>query len=67
MRLLRLALGILGLLVTVTGLVWIGQGTGHFPYPRSSFMINQTPWIYWGLATSAIGLVIIWASRRFNL
>ncbi len=67
MRLLRMATGIFGIIVGVTGLIWIGQGTGVFPYPRSSFMINQTPWIYWGLLTSLIGVAIVWASRRFRI
>jgi hypothetical protein len=51
----------------VVGLVWIGQGTGVFPYPRSSFMINQSPWIFWGLLTSLVGLLIVWAARRFKI
>jgi len=67
MRLLRMATGIFGIIVGVTGLIWIGQGTGVFPYPRSSFMINQTPWIYWGLLASLIGVAIVWASRRFRI
>ena len=67
MRLNRTAAGIFGVLVVVVGLVWIGQGTGVFPYPRSSFMINQSPWILWGLLTSLIGLIIVWASRRFRI
>jgi hypothetical protein len=67
MRLIRMAAGIFGVIVVVIGLVWIGQGTGVFPYPRSSFMINQTPWIYWGLLTALAGLFIVWASRRFRI
>lgn len=67
MRLFRLIAGIFGMLVGVIGLVWIGQGTGVFPYPRSSFMINQTPWIFWGLLAVLIGILIVWASRRFRI
>lgn len=67
MRLFRIIAGIVGIAIVVIGLVWIGQGTGMFPYPRSSFMINQTPWIYWGLLTSVIGVIIVWASRRFRI
>ena len=33
-----------GVLVVLIGLLWIGQGTGIFPYPRSSFMIDDTAW-----------------------
>jgi hypothetical protein len=67
MRLFRMITGIVGVAIVVIGLVWIGQGTGVFPYPRSTFMINQTPWIYWGLLTSVIGVIIVWASRRFRI
>jgi len=56
---------ILGLIAAIIGLIWIGQGTGYFPYPASSFMINQTPWIYRGIALAAAGLlVIVWSRRR---
>ncbi len=67
MRLIRLIAGVFGIFVGVIGLVWIGQGTGVFPYPRSSFMINQTPWIFWGLLAVLIGVLIVWASRRFRI
>lgn len=55
---------VIGILATLTGLVWIGQGTGYFPYPRSSFMISQTPWAYRGIALAVVGLVLIVISRR---
>lgn len=33
----------LAIFAVVIGVIWIGQGTGVFPYPASSFMIDQTP------------------------
>jgi len=63
---MRTALRIVGIVMVAIGLLWIGQGTGYFPYPRSSFMINQTPWIIWGLVSAAIGLVTMWGSRRLR-
>lgn len=65
MTLLRTALTVVGALALLMGLVWIGQGTGLFPYPASSFMINQQPWILRGAILAVIGLLVIWASRRF--
>jgi len=62
----RRALLILGILAVVIGLVWVGQGTGYFPYPKSSFMIDQTPWAYRGLILAAAGLLAIFASRRIR-
>jgi hypothetical protein len=61
---MRTVLLIIGSLMVLLGLVWIGQGSGYFPYPAESFMINQTQWIFWGLLVAAIGLVIIVRSRK---
>ena len=60
----RSVLLIIGSLMVLLGLVWIGQGSGYFPYPAESFMINQTPWIYWGLLLAAAGIVVIILARR---
>ncbi len=61
MRIPFLTVGILALLI---GLVWIGQGTGYFPYPQSSFMISQVKWAYYGAGLGVVGLVMILLSRR---
>jgi hypothetical protein len=66
MPLTRKILLILGVLATLTGLVWMGQGSGYFPYPKSSFMIDQRPWIWNGLALAVAGGVAIVASRRLR-
>jgi len=50
--------------MVLLGIVWMGQGSGFFPYPAESFMINQTPWIYWGLLLTVAGLLVVWISRR---
>ena len=62
----RLVLTVIGSLMVLLGLVWMGQGSGFFPYPAESFMINQTPWIYWGLVLAAAGLIIIAISRKLR-
>ena len=54
----------LGLVMCLIGIVWMGQGSGYFPYPASSFMIDQTPWIYRGAAVAVLGVVIAAVSRR---
>jgi hypothetical protein len=57
-------LSIIGILSIAAGLLWIGQGTGYFPYPKQSFMISQTPWIYYGGALAAFGVgLVLWARR----
>lgn len=65
MAIVKIALIIIGALAALMGLIWIGQGTGIFPYPASSFMINQSPWILRGAVLMGIGLAVIWGARRF--
>jgi hypothetical protein len=64
MSILRLLLSILGVLMILMGLVWIGQGSGVFPYPASSFMINQTPWIFYGIVLAVAGVIVFVVSRK---
>ena len=54
----------IGILALLMGILFIGQGTGYFPYPRESFMIDEMPWAWRGLALAAAGLVAIAVSRR---
>jgi len=61
---MRSALLIAGILLTLAGLVWAAQGSGYFPYPAESFMINESKWIYIGLATAIAGVVLMALSRR---
>lgn len=61
---LKVALLVVGVLAILIGLVWVGQGTGYFPYPASSFMINQMPWTYRGAVLAVLGLVAVVVSRR---
>ncbi|MEJ8310984.1 hypothetical protein [Agrobacterium larrymoorei] len=64
MKALRTILSILGALIVLMGLVWMGQGSGYFPYPASSFMINQSPWMLRGALTAISGIVLIVVARR---
>jgi hypothetical protein len=57
------ALSGFGLLLIVTGFVWVAQGSGYFPYPAESFMIDQRPWIFGGALTAACGLALLLWSR----
>jgi len=60
---MRATLLIIGIVALLVGLVWIGQGTGTFPYPAASFMIRQTQWAYIGGVVAIVGLVLIWYAR----
>ena len=55
---------IVGLIALVIGLLWIGQGTGAIDWPRSRFMIRQIQWAGYGAALAALGLILIWQSKR---
>ncbi|MBY5333866.1 hypothetical protein HFO99_07915 [Rhizobium leguminosarum] len=47
-----------GLLMILLGLIWIAQGSGYFPYPSSSFMINQSIWVLWGSIMAVAGIAV---------
>ena len=53
-----------GILLLLLGLLWIGQGTGYFPYPSYSFMISEMTWAWRGAGVAALGIVVILLSRR---
>jgi hypothetical protein len=56
-----------GVVAIMVGVIWIGQGTGYFPYPSSSFMINDMAWTYYGAALAVLGLIAAVVSRRIGL
>jgi hypothetical protein len=66
MGIARVVLLVAGIIAILIGLIWVGQGTGYFPYPASSFMINQMPWVYRGAVLAALGLIAVLASRRIS-
>lgn len=57
-------LTILGIILLLAGLVFMGQGSGYFPYPAESFMVNAKQWIYYGGAIAVLGLLLIIFSWR---
>ncbi len=61
---MKIVLTIIGTVLLISGLLWIGQGTGVVKWPSSSFMIDQRPWIFRGVLLALVGIVVIWYSRR---
>ncbi len=61
---MRLSLLIAGVICFLVGALWIGQGTGYFPYPTSSFMIDQRIWAYAGVGMLVLGVLLILSGRR---
>ena len=52
---------VIGLLLTATGLLWMGQGAGYIMWPQSSFMLLQTQWVYYGALTVTLGVAFVLA------
>jgi len=61
---MKTALLFIGILLFVYGLHWIGQGTGWLPWPAHTLMDYNMAFTWYGLALSAIALVMIAYSRR---
>ena len=61
---MKTLLMLIGIIVLLAGIVFMGQGSGYFPYPASSFMINATRWIYYGAGIAVVGLLLIVFSQR---
>jgi len=64
---MKTALSVIGALIAVAGLIWAAQGAGWFPYPASSFMVDNSRWIWIGLATALGGVIVIAIARRSSL
>jgi hypothetical protein len=56
---------VFGIIAIVIGGLWIGQGTGYIMWPRSSFMLQQKQWAYYGAMLAIIGgAILVYAGRR---
>jgi hypothetical protein len=58
---LRIVSNIIGIVAILLGILWSLQGAG---YVYGSFMSGQPTWLYIGLATVLVGLVVLLAARR---
>ncbi len=61
---MKIILTVIAVLMVLTGLLWIGQGTGAIHWPASSFMIDERPWAVRGAILAILGAVLFWFSRR---
>jgi hypothetical protein len=60
---MQTTLTVIGIVILIAGLVFIGQGSGWFPYPASSFMVGARVWVTYGAIIAAAGAVIAIAAR----
>jgi len=54
----------IGIVVLAAGALFVGQGLGIIRWPASSFMINETKWVYYGGGIVVAGLALILVSQR---
>lgn len=56
-----LLLGIVGVVLCVVGVTWIGQGSGSI---HGSAMTGHPLWTYLGVVLLVVGLVLVWRAYR---
>ena len=60
---MRTAMNVLGVLLLITGCIWILQGINALP---GSFMTGQTRWAINGAIAAVIGIVLLVVARRMT-
>ena len=60
---MRTAMNVLGVLLLITGCIWILQGINVLP---GSFMTGQTRWAINGAIAAIIGIVLLVVARRMT-
>ena len=61
---MKTTLQILGILIFVYGLHWIGQGTGWLTWPANTVMDYNRAFIWYGFGLLAVASGMIWYARR---
>ena len=61
---MKILLLVVGTLLVLLGLHWIGQGTGILIWPANPVMDDHIEWAYYGVATGIVGILLVWLSRR---
>lgn len=61
---MKTALTLIGIMALAMGLLWTGQGLGFVRWPASSFMIDETTWVYYGGGMAVVGILLIVFAQR---
>lgn len=62
---IRTLLIIVGVILLLSGLIFMGQGSRFFPYPAESFMVGASQWIYYGGGMAVIGVLLLAIAWRW--
>jgi len=62
---MKALLTIVGTILLLSGLVFMGQGSRYFPYPAESFMVGAPQWIYYGGGIALVGLMLLIVAWRW--
>ena len=60
---LRGLVRLVGILMMLMGLLWVGQGLGIVMWPAESFMLADRTWAVNGAALAILGLLLAYFSR----
>ncbi|MBO3759531.1 hypothetical protein [Ciceribacter sp. L1K22] len=64
MEQIRFGLTVIGGLILVVGLLWVGHGTGAISLPGTGFISKESVWVINGALVAAFGLLVLVATRR---
>ncbi len=56
-------IAISGIVCALAGLLFLGRGSGYFPYPQSSFMLSDPAWARRGVSLITLGVAALIVSR----
>lgn len=56
---MKTLLTVVGVILLLSGVVFMGQGSRYFPYPAESFMVGASQWIYYGGGIAVVGLILL--------
>ena len=56
---MKTLLTVVGVILLLSGLVFMGQGSRYFSYPAESFMVGASQWIYYGGGIALVGLILL--------
>jgi hypothetical protein len=61
---MKALLTLVGIILLLAGIVFMGQGSRYFPYPAQSFMVGASQWVYYGGGIAAVGIVLLLIAWR---